>query len=153
MRQDLCDHLGKQLSGRLLDALGADHERLIGAHMRGKLIGDGADLLRRCHHQHEVAGGDFVELGGGLDGWIERDPRQVKRVSMLLVDLGDGLGLVGPKHHVAAGAARADRKRRTPGASPDNADALQGHVTYHSCHGGWELPPYARFHHARAKGE
>src|SRR6185369_3834901 len=48
---------------------------------------------------------------------------------MLLVDLGDGLGLVGPKHHVAAGAARADRKRRTPGASPDNADALQGHVT------------------------
>src|SRR4249920_3781677 len=53
----------EQSTGQLLDALGADHERLIGAHVRRKLIGDGAELLCRCHHQHEVAGGDFVELG------------------------------------------------------------------------------------------
>jgi hypothetical protein len=108
----------------LLDALGADHERLIVAHVGSKLAGDGAELLRRRDHEHEVAGGDVVELGGGLDAGIERHPWQVKRISMLLVDLGDGLGLVGPKRHVAASAARADPKRRAPGASPDNADAL-----------------------------
>ena len=129
----------------MLDALGADHERLILSHMRPKLAADGAKLLRRRDHHEEVAGGNFAELGGGLDGRVERDSRQIERVPVRLVDLGDGLGLIGPQDHVAAGAARAHGKRRPPGASPDNTDALQSHVpaatVAAACHTGKKQPP------------
>ena len=47
---------------------------------------------------------------------------------MRRVDLADGLWLIGPQDDVAAGAPRAHAKRRAPGASPDNANALQSHV-------------------------
>ena len=106
LRQHLGDDLREQLPGRLLDALGADHERLIRLAYGGELAADGANLLRRRHHQQEVAGGNLAELGGRLDRRVERDARQIERVPVRLVDLGDGLGLVGPQ----------DARRGRPGA-------------------------------------
>ena len=112
----------------MLDALGPDHERLIGLHKGLKLAANGAKLLSRRDHQQEVAGGNFAELGGGLDGRVELHAWQIERVPMRLFDFGDGLRLIGPQDHVAAGAARADAERRAPGASPDNTNALQSHL-------------------------
>ena len=112
----------------MLDALGADHQGLVGTHMASELAADGAKLLRRRDHQHEIAGGNLAELGGGLDRRVERDAGQIERVPMRLVDLGDGLRLIGPQDDVAAGAPRAHAKRRAPGASPDNTHALQSHL-------------------------
>ena len=55
---------------------------------------------------------------------VEGNARKIESIPVALIDLGDGLRLVGPKQHVAARAARAYAERRAPGASPHNADAL-----------------------------
>ena len=120
--------MGEELPGRLLDALGADHQGLISAHMGRELAADGAKLLRRCYHQHEIAGRNFAELGGGFDGWVERDAGQIERVPMRRVDLADGLRLIGPQDDVPTGAPRAHAKRRAPSTSPTIPNGLQRHV-------------------------
>ena len=63
LRQALAQHLGQQLAGGLLQALGADDDRLARRQMRRQRGTRGAHVLRRGHHEHDVAGGDIGQLG------------------------------------------------------------------------------------------
>ena len=126
-RQHLGGDLRHQPAGRLLDALGAQHERLAFSDERRELAGDDAHMLRRRHHQQHVAIGDLVEPRGRLDRLVELDARQEGLVAMLLVDVGDGLGLVRPDQHVAPGAPGDDGERGPPRPRTQYADRLQCH--------------------------
>ncbi len=82
--------------------------------IRRQLAGDGAHMLRRRGHQQQVAIGDLVQPRGRLDRRVELDAGQIERVAVVLVDVGERLGLIGPDQHVAPGPARGDGERACP---------------------------------------
>ena len=82
-------------------------------------------MVRRCCAGvtiSKVACGHLVEARGRFDRLVELDARQEGLVAMLLIDVGDGRGLVRPNQHVAPGPPRDDAERRSPCPRTHDAD-------------------------------
>ena len=84
-------------------------------------------ISRKCwprYHQNDVASRNLAEIGGRLNGRIERDARQERGVFVPVVDAGDRLRLVCPDQHVPPRPAGNRCKRGTPSAGADDANGL-----------------------------
>ena len=80
-------------------------------------------LGRQCH-QHRIGLECGLDVAGNGDGRIERHARQMKNVLAIVGQCARLLRPAGPERDIAAGAARHDGKRRTPGARAENSDPL-----------------------------
>ncbi len=127
-RRHLLDDLRDQLAARLLDALRADHQRLLFLQIWRELARDRTHMLGRGRHEQEVAIGDLVETRGRLYRGVEFDAGEIDLVAMLALDIGERFGLMRPDQHIAAGTTGGDGERGAPCACPHDADRLKRHA-------------------------
>src|SRR5258705_1748859 len=109
--------LMEQQAGRLLDALGADDERLVGTR---QLLENRAGVLRRGDGQQSVAACQIVQFRRGADAVGETHAGWVDAILVATVDCSDDLGFERPDQAFAA-VRRGDlREGRAPCAAADD---------------------------------
>jgi hypothetical protein len=124
LRQDFSDDGGQQLAGLALDALGAQHQRHAGGHVRPRIVQHRAQRLRRRHRQHAVGLRQRLrQVGRRLDAGVKDDARQVARI-LAAADRRHRFAVARPQPDGMPGAQHGQRQRRAPGAAAQHGDAV-----------------------------
>ena len=96
-RQHLLDDFGHAVQRPLFEALGQADDRDPRSNKRRRLLENLTKSVRRHPHDHDVSRCDRIfEIVGGTKTLRQRTAFQVRRVSVLMLDLGCNVAIAGP---------------------------------------------------------
>jgi hypothetical protein len=135
--QALLHDLGHQQAAGVLDALGANHQRLARADIWSEFVRHGAHVLRRADEEDGIGRCACGQALRRAQLAVQRHAGQERAVDVAVVDVGDRFGLTRPQRDGAAGLDQGLRQRRAPGSGADDGNAIEGggHPAF-SC--GWQ---------------
>src|SRR5262249_30629596 len=126
-RRALCDDLGHEFVRAVLDAFRAGNQWGVFRQRGCQRYDHGSHGLRRDHDEDRLAAGCLVKVTRNLYGFVQSYTRQEPALALVREARGI-IRFVLPKNDISSCARASEGQCRSPSASTEHHDALNGHA-------------------------